>query len=173
MVTLYDPPELEYLDGRPYPKVSPRRTHALVQAALLRILDRCAAERGEFGPEWRFCVGAADNSESEFVPDIAFISKERLGRLSDEEAEEPPFAPDIAIEIRSPSVRVLYLRRKIERYLATGSILVLDVDPACKAIAAHSLDGVRTFHAGERFAHAAAPWLTFEVSEVFPKPRRR
>ena len=34
--TLSDKPEIEYLDGAPHAKVSPKRTHALVQGALLR-----------------------------------------------------------------------------------------------------------------------------------------
>ena len=171
LTTLYDLPELEVLDGRRVPKVSPRRTHALVQRALLAVLERCAADRGEFGPEWRFELGAVDGTDTALVPDIAFVSTERLRALSDDEAEEPPLAPDIVVEIRSPASRPAFLRRKIERYLRTGSSLVLDVDPARKTITGHSPGGVRTFHAGEQFAHAAVPWLEFEIAGIFPKPR--
>jgi len=118
----------------------------------LRELERCAAPHGEFGPEWRYNVGAVDGTETEF---------------------EPPLAPDVAIEIRSPSTRPLYLQRKIDRYLRTGSVLVLDVDPASKRVIAHSKTGVREYSAGERFEHPAVEWLTFDVAAIFPKPHAR
>lgn len=170
---LFDPPEIEYLDGHPYSKVSPKRTHALVQAALLRVLGDCAHGRGEVGPEWRFDLGAVDITYTEFVPDIAFVSYGRMDALNDEDAEEPPFAPDIAIEIRSPSNRAAYIARKMARYLKCGAILVLDVDPANRTIVAHSNGGARTFLEHDRFEHDAAPWFTFDIASIFPKPRGR
>ena len=168
---LFDPPEIEYLDGHSFAKVSPKRTHALVQAALLRELDACSKDRGETGPEWRFNLGAVDGSYTEFVPDIAFVSSARMQPLNDEDAEEPPFAPDIAIEIRSPSNRSLSIARKIERYLECGSLLVLDVDPATRSIVAHSQSGAQTFGERDRFEHEAARWFAFDVGAIFPKPR--
>lgn len=43
--TLYDPPEIEYLDGVAYPKVSPRLNHFLVQGALDHIFREKASSR--------------------------------------------------------------------------------------------------------------------------------
>ena len=168
---LVDPPEVEYLDGRPYPKVSPKRTHALVQAAFIRVLDRCGTAYGEFGPEWRFDVGAVDGSDTELVPDVAFISFARLDAFSDAQAEEPPCAPDLAIEIRSPSGRPGCMRRKIARELSTGATMVLDVDPAERIIYAHTGAGMTAYRENETFVHPSLPWLTFEVNDVFPKRR--
>ncbi|MHB8590820.1 MAG: Uma2 family endonuclease, partial [Vulcanimicrobiaceae bacterium] len=87
--------------------------------------------------------------------------------LSDEEADEPPFAPDIAAEVRSPSQRLDLLARKIARYLATGATIVLDVDPMKRTIVAHTVRETRTYDADARFAHPALPWLDFEVAELF------
>lgn len=168
-----DKPEVEYLDGQPYSKVSPKRTHALVQAAFIRVLDRCAADLGEYGPEWRFYIGAVDRTHTEFVPDIGFISYERLDELTDVQAEDPPCAPDLAIEVRSPSSKSAYIRKKIERYLETGATMVLDVDPASRTIHAHTCEGAREYSETDTFAHPLLPWLHFEISEVFPKPRQR
>lgn len=168
---LYDSPEIEYLDGHPFPKVSPKRTHARVQALIARMLLDSAADRGEVGTEWRFNLGAVDDTASEFVPDVAFVSIERLNGLSEDLLEEPPFAPDIAIEIRSPSDKKSVLARKIERYLATGSVLVLDVNPQARRIIARTSGGTRTYEAGETFATAVVPWLRFSVESIFPKPR--
>ena len=170
---LIDLPEIEILDGVEHPKVSPRRTHALVQLRLGHVLSECAADRGEVGSEWRFDLGAVDASESQFVPDLAFISYESMRAMSDEQAEKPPRAPDVAIDIRSPSTDLAFLRRKIARYLRCGALLVLDVDPAAKCINAHDENGAITYAEDETFAHQAVPWLRFEVEAIFPKPRPR
>jgi Uma2 family endonuclease len=159
--------EYEYHDGHPVAKVSPKRTHSLVQMNFGEILRRCGNELGEVGAEWRFNLGAVDDTFTEFMPDMAFIGFERLDSLDDAAAEVPPGAPDIAVEIRSPGYRLAEIRRKIARYLACGGSLVLDVDQETRTIEAHTHAGIRTFNADEAFQSAAAPWLHFEVSEAF------
>ena len=166
-VLLDDRTETEYLDGRPHPKVSPKRVHARVQFALAAAIDRCARRRGLVGTEWRFRLGSVDGTNTSFVPDVAYVSYDRLRPLSDEEADEPPFAPDIAAEVRSPSQRLDLLARKVTRYLATGATIVLDVDPMKRTIVAHTVRETRTYDADARFAHPALPWLDFEVAELF------
>lgn len=170
---LYDPPEIEYLDGQPYPKVSPKTTHSWVQSALLMIIDTCGRGLGFTGTEWRFRPGEVDGTPTTFVPDVAFVYKERLRGLSGRDFDEPPFSPDIAVEVRSPHDNLRYLSEKIERYLATGSLLVLDVDPKTRSIVAHTAEAVRECSQRERFSHRRAPWLTFECSAVFANRDRR
>ncbi|HMF28997.1 MAG TPA: Uma2 family endonuclease, partial [Candidatus Cybelea sp.] len=92
---------------------------------------------------------------------------ERLRALSVVEREEPPFSPDIAVEVWSPTNDRRYLDLKIERYLATGAILVLDVNPYARTIVAHDASAIRTYQSGERFEHPAMPWLRFDVAEAF------
>jgi Uma2 family endonuclease len=90
-----------------------------------------------------------------------------LRALSAVDREEPPFSPDIAVEIWSPTNDRRYLDMKIARYLATGALLVLDVDPYARTIVAHDGSGIRTYKTGELFEHSALPWLRFEVAEAF------
>jgi Uma2 family endonuclease len=80
---------------------------------------------------------------------------------------EPPFSPEIAAEVKSPGDGAAYLQAKFARYLATGSKLVLDVDPAKGTIVAHADGDVRRFSDGETFAHPAIPWLRFELRDIF------
>ncbi len=166
--TMCDKPEIEYLDGRPYPKVSPKISHGLVQVALVAVVKACAGDRGIVVTEVRFDPGAiVGTKKTEFVPDVAFLSRERRERLTGHGREKPPLSPEIAIEVRSPSDNLRYLAKKISRYVATGSILALDVDPKARRIIAHAADGVREYYAGERFKHPALPWLQFDVDAVF------
>jgi hypothetical protein len=85
------------------------------------------------------------------------VSFERLRAIPEKQREEPPFAPDIAVEVRSPSDNLTFLRRKIERYLQAGSVLVLIADPDKRTIVAHDSGGVRNYGVGDRFAHPAVP----------------
>lgn len=166
---LSDKPEIELLDGRAYPKVSPKAKHAGVQGALWRVIEDLVGDTGFVGPEWRFRIGRADDTNTTFVPDVAYVSLERLRAIPEKERDEPPFAPDIAVEVRSPSDNLAFLRRKVERYLQTGSVLVLVADPDNRTIVAHSAGEVRTYAVGDRFEHPAAPWLTFDVAVIFAK----
>lgn len=166
---VHDPPEIEYLNGRAYPKVSPMRIHALVQTAAVRLLEDAAEARGQVGTEWRFRPGILDGTQTEFVPDVAFVSFGRLRPLSPPDREMPPFAPDIAIEVRSPSLQKTFLRLKIEKYLSAGTILVLDIDPERRIAVAHDKSGTREYANDATFEHEAVPWLTFQVAKLFAK----
>lgn len=165
---LQDKPYVEYLDGKAYSKaVSPKARHSIVQGAAFTILRRCSAGIGLAGTEWDFRLGVADGTETMLVPDVAVVLLERLRSLPEPEREQPPFAPDVAVEVRSPSYRPAFAAEKVVRYLRTGAVLVLDVDPMKRIVFAHSAAGVRTFGANDRFTHEGAPWLAFDVAELF------
>ncbi|MDQ2872064.1 MAG: Uma2 family endonuclease [Candidatus Eremiobacteraeota bacterium] len=159
-----DLPEIEYLRGQPFPKMSPKRIHASVQGVMFGILRSAGRGVGQAGTEWRFKL----SSDTEFVPDVAFVSYDRLRALSDEAADEPPFAPDIAAEVRSPSHRAGFARRKVDSYIEHGALLVLDIDPETRRIHAHAKNAPEsTYASGQTFAHSAVPWLTFAVNALF------
>lgn len=165
---LRDRPEIELLDGQRYPKVSPKRTHGMVQLAMAMVLVRCLSDRGDTATEWRCRLGP----ETELVPDVAFVSFERLRLLSAPEREEPPFAPDVAVEIRSPSYRAEYGAKKTAAYLAHGSLLVLDIDPKTRIVYAHARGAApRVFHETQTFEDENMPSLRFEVAELFARIR--
>lgn len=100
------------------------------------------------------------------VPDIAYISTERLEPLIGEDSEYPPFAPDIAVEIRSPGESGQLRADKIARYLVTGALVVLDVDPLHRAVTAHCNGEVRAYDEHAHFNHPLIPWHTFNVATV-------
>jgi Uma2 family endonuclease len=160
-------PVVEYLDGERRRKVSPRSKHARVQGLMMLILEQCGSTVGLAGTEWDFRIGVVDDSESFLVPDVAFLSFERLRALEKPDRAEPPIAPDIAVEVWSPRNDRAFLQRKIAKYLANGSALVLDVDPRVRTIVAHAVAGVRTYAEADRFTHPAVPWLAFDVREAF------
>lgn len=161
-------PYVEHFDGEARVKVPPSQHHGLVGAPFVGILRRCSGERGFVETEPHMRIGALDGTDTVFVPDIAYISKERLRSSYPGGNVVPEFAPDIAVEVRSPDVSAPDLERKIAKYLACGTVLVLDVDPELRTIHAHAAGGdLRSFRSGDTFTHPAVPWLEFEVAEIF------
>ena len=164
---LSDQPEIEVLDGIRHRKMTPKRIHGRIQAFFTRQLEDQGGSLGETVPEWRCSVGKADGTDSLFVPDVAWVSDLRMAELSDDDAEQPPFAPDVVIEVRSPDDDLKYLRHKIQRYLANGALLALDVDPRHRLVHVHTAAGCRTLREGDHFADEAVPWFGFDVSAIF------
>jgi Uma2 family endonuclease len=168
-----DTPEIEWIGGCPVAKVSPRRRHGLLQSRLLTAIAHAAGSRGDTLPEWRFHLIDSPEGRTTLVPDVAFVSYDRLRALSDEEAEEPPFAPDIAVEVHSPSDREKNIIAKAELYLRNGSTLVLDIDPDIPCIHAYTKSEStqefkkEQFHPGETLTHPAIPWLQIDTTQLF------
>ncbi len=150
-----EPEYIEYLDGKAHAKVSPRRDHGLVQARITRIIEDCAGERGTLSVETDALLKRHDPGRTELIPDVSYISEAQYRAHPPQTWDEPPFSPEIAIEIKSPGDGKKYLREKFARFLTTGSKLVLDVDPATRTIVAHTLE------------HPTMPWLRFELRDVF------
>jgi len=61
-------------------------------------------------------------------PDVAFIARERYDAAGDPPTAFPG-APDLAVEVVSPSNRAVDIRAKVADYLAAGTRLVWVVDP--------------------------------------------
>ncbi|HXO17574.1 MAG TPA: Uma2 family endonuclease [Candidatus Dormibacteraeota bacterium] len=165
-------PETEWVRGRPLQKVSPQRDHSRLQGALTVQLDRWAAGRGEVGLEWRFRVAPPDEVRRPLVPDVAYISNERLRPLSDTDLQIPPLAPDVAVEILSPDDRRADVDDKIGVYLRAGSSLVIVVDPRRRAVEMHDATHAVDLDETGAIEHWALPGFSNSVRELFAVLRR-
>jgi len=163
-----EPEYIEYLDGEAHPKVSPRISHGAVQAELAMILRKTAPRPHLIATEGDAAVRNDEARRTKLIPDVSFYFPNRFQGLPREQQEEPPFSPEIAIEVRSRGDKQSYLKRKIERYFATGSELVLDVDFRKRTIVSYTADGgIRRFEEQERFTNEPFPWFTFELGDLF------
>lgn len=161
---LDEKPYIEIISGRWVEKVSPVWRHGVVQIRLGAIVLEQAKGHGLVASQWRVHLSREPATRTTLVPDIAFVSHERLENATEDDIAMPPFAPDLAVEVRSPGDRESDIQEKIALYLRYGSALVLDVVPAKRRIVAHAPDGVKTFAGHETFSHPAVPWLSFVVS---------
>ena len=161
-------PAIELYRGTRRQKVSPQFTHALLQGRLAAILGMWARGRGRVGTEWRFYFLESDgNRSSSLVPDVAYVSFERLPYDAGPEAEQPLLAPDIAVEILSPDDRRAHVQEKTDLYRVYGTTCVIIVDPTQRSIDVLSgNDREPTTYRGNAVADLA-DGLTIDLGVVF------
>ena len=100
-----------------------------IGAALLAFSD--AHDLGEvYGADATFILRR--DPDTVLVPDAAFVSAARLPPGDDRGFV--PIAPDIAVEVLSPSNRRRQIARKVALYLAAGTALVWVVDPDAETL---------------------------------------
>ena len=107
-------------------------------------------------------------------PDASVVLMSRLpaGWLS---APVFQFAPDLAVEVVSPTDSQWQVERKVEEYLAAGSRLVWVARPAMRRISAYLPDGTeKSFGPNDQIdAAPVLPGLRFRVGDVFPPAELR
>jgi Uma2 family endonuclease len=165
-------PETEWVRGRALQKVSPQRDHSRLQLALGTQLGRWAEGRGETGTEWRFRVAPPGEVRRPLVPDVSYVSNERLRPLTDAEIQVPALAPDVAVEILSPGDRRIDIDDKISVYLRAGSSLVVVVDPRRRMVELHDRAGVALLDEAQTIEHRALPGFSYPVRDLFAILRR-
>lgn len=139
----------------------PKYGHNRIQRRLRRLLEAAARGVGEIEVE----LGFRTQSEYEFrVADVAFISRERSDRVPDNSYLEG--APDIVIEILSPSNTFTEMLDKEHLCLENGAKEFWVVDPARSQVRVSTPDGLTvTWKSGQRI-----PLLfggTIHVDEIF------
>jgi Uma2 family endonuclease len=92
------------------------------------------------------------------VPDVAFIRQDRLPPQGDR-SHFPRLAPDLAIEVLSPSDRVSEVVAKLEMYKEAGVPLIWVVDPEKTTI---------TVIAADRLTAVLKPGDTLDGGDVLP-----
>jgi Uma2 family endonuclease len=146
----------------------PGGQHGMIALALGSHLERWARS----GPGG--CVGV----ESGFIlarhpdtvrgPDVFYVRAERLppGGIPESYWE---IAPDVAVEIVSPSESAADVREKVRDYLAAGTALVWVIYPRTQEVIAHTPDGLaRTFSRHDVLAHfEILPEFTCALAELF------
>jgi Uma2 family endonuclease len=168
-------PETEWILGRAVQKMSPYFTHGRLQGEFYVALRGWENGHGRVATEWRFRIAPPGEIRRPLVPDVAFVSNERLAGLEGTDLEAPPFAPDVAIEILSPGDRIQRVEHKIAVYLAGGAALVIIVDPSDRSVRLHGADGMRVLRRDDVIAHPALPGFALSLAELFAAadpPRR-
>ncbi|HXA04299.1 MAG TPA: Uma2 family endonuclease [Bryobacteraceae bacterium] len=130
---LAEPDELSYeLDeGELVVMTKPRPLHNRIAERLFRALDRYLETYpvGEvFIFEYLFVLGPTIKR----APDVSFLRSERAKKIDPH--VDIPGAPDLAVEVLSPTDTVSAMRRKIRQYFAAGTQCVWIVYPETREV---------------------------------------
>lgn len=159
---------VELVRGRLVREPAPGAEHGWLAANLFREIDPFARERG-LGRTF-FDVGfiLSDDPPTVRVPDLAFLVAARLA------VEGVPSgfwrrAPDLAVEVVSPSNTVAEIQEKVVEYLDTGARLVWVVDPKSRSVTAYrSRSDIRLLRMGEALDGAdVLPDFHMPLSDLF------
>ncbi len=166
-------PETEWLRGRAVRKVSPKRTHAVLQLWLGGRLRAWARGHGVVGSEWRFRIAPPGEDIRPLAPDLSYQSYERMRDATEEEWETPLIPPVAAVEIRSPGDSRADLEDKVATLLRAGTDVVIVVNPRTRTMIAWDAVTKRIFSGAETFEHPALPGFTVALAEMFAELQLR
>jgi Uma2 family endonuclease len=100
-----------------------------------------------------------------FAPDAGFISKERAGARDEGYFQA---APDLAVEVISPTDRAGATRKKLERYFQYGTRVVWVVYPESRTIDVHTKAGSTRLTAEDTLDGSdVLPGFSVKVFDVF------
>jgi Uma2 family endonuclease len=126
----------EIINGELYVAPAPLISHQRLVARIFKMLD-AAANATNAGEVFLAPLDVRLSDYDVVQPDLLFIAKDRLSILHGDEYAEG--APDIVIEILSPSTRMIDLVRKAALYAKAGVAEYWTVDPARNVLAINVL----------------------------------
>jgi Uma2 family endonuclease len=153
----------ELINGRVYPVVSNNRSSRIAGKILTFINVFVLAQKIGYvtGADGGYIVAG-----ERLMPDVAFMSKARQPRRSKEAYN--PLAPDLAVEVLSPSDDESNVRIKLADYLRAGTVVWI-VNPDTRTVEIHLPDQPSskltendTLAGGD-----VLPGFTLPVSDIF------
>ena len=108
------------------------------------------------------------NPDTVRAPDIAFVRKDRVDSVGDSEGYWPG-APDLAVEVISPSDTVSQIEKKVIEWLQFGAHLVWIVSPKLSTITVYrSLQDIQTLTEKDTLDGGdVVPGFQLRVAELF------
>ena len=111
-------------------------------------------------PDTEFVIAANDT----FIPDCCLIA---INRFSPDKHKYIQGAPELAIEVVSPSESAAYLRIKTEAYLANGAHSVWIVFPEVRSVMVYNRDSLRELKGDQTITDPLLPGFSAPVSAFF------
>jgi Uma2 family endonuclease len=165
-------PALEWVGGRALQKVSPQHDHALAQGAFVSALLAWArgSGSGRVGTEWEFRLAPPGSLRRPLVPDVAFLSFERVAFEDARGASIPHVAPDAVVEVISPGDKRRDIDEKMSVYLACGTSVVFLVDTRSRTVISRDLNALCVFSESDVIRHVCLPGFALPARSMFEPP---
>ena len=169
---IWDAPEdgnvYEVIDGDLYMTPAPAWIHQRVVGRLYSIVSQHVFAN-RLGEIVAAPTGVVLDDENGLQPDILFISNERRGIISERGVEG---APDLVVEVLSPSTKARDLGIKLRRYAASGVPHYWTIEPVTRVLEERRLtdDGyelVGTYGEHDTFRPGAFPGLEIRLADLW------
>lgn len=109
-------------------------------------------------------AGFVVSANSVLVPDISLLSR---GRLSQREQPNLQGAPELAIEVISPTDLQVHLRRKINAYRSYGSKSLWIVYPEARCVEVYHTDTIHNLEENQPITDPLLPGFSCPVAAFF------
>ncbi|MCA0455044.1 MAG: Uma2 family endonuclease [Chloroflexi bacterium] len=111
-------------------------------------------------------AGYRISEQNAFMPDVAFISKERQPEFP--ETGYNPVPPDLAVEVVSPTDSYKDVAKKVRTYLQNDTRMVLVFEPETETVTVHTLDGQYTLDINDTFDGGdVLPGFKLPLNKIF------
>ena len=161
--------EAGWVISEPFPSLR----HDEVRKKLEQILDTVVARQRLGAVFGHVGFVLARDPDTVRGPDLSFVTRARLAGVEQSHFFEG--APDLAVEILSPSNRPHQMQAKVEDYLAAGCRLVWVVDPLRRTVTTYrALLAPQVFLVDDELDGGdVLPGLRIEVGSIFETPSDR
>jgi len=121
-----------------------------------------------FGEQTGFIL--TRNPDTVRAPDAAFVREERIPHERSLD-EYFPGAPDLAVEVLSPSNRASAMTHKLSQYFAAGTRLVWVVDPKTRLITVHApgREPAMLHETDTLDGEAVLPGFRYKIAQLFER----
>ena len=142
------------------PPASP--LHEIIRGNIAMVLGAYLAGHPEFRllPNAGFVVA----EQHTFIPDMSIIA---LSRMTPIPKRAISGAPEIAVEVVSPSDTAIRLKTKIDTYLQNGSKTVWVVFPDAQSVMVYSVNSVRELKGNDKLEDPLLPCFSAPVATFF------
>ena len=155
--------DFELVEGELIPLSSGTPRHARIRRRVERLIENYF-ERNPIGEPLGEvdCRVAGDTVRR---PDVSVFLGERMRRI-DMNSIPVPFAPDIAVEVLSPSESAVDVRRKVREYLLAGTQEVWLLDHTNGEVLVHTSAGIRVLQGPEFLESPLLPGFKAGVADL-------
>lgn len=156
----------EVINGEWYMTPAPEVTHQRVSRKLERLLDEHVTAK-LLGEVFNAPIDVILSDSDIVQPDLIFIVSQRKAIITDKNIQG---APDLVIEILSPSTAAIDRGRKLELYERAGVREYWIADPAAQIIEIHEFASprrTRVYAGTQSFDSALLPGLSIRLPDIF------
>jgi Uma2 family endonuclease len=154
----------ELINGEVVTMPHAAKRHDIIRSNILDTLFAYLKANRSLGlkafPDTEFVVSATNT----FIPDASVIAINRLNLGEDKYVQG---APELAIEVVSPSESAAYLRIKTDAYLANGARSVWIVFPEVRSVMIYTRDSVREIRGDQTIVDPLLPGFSSPVAAFF------